>query len=426
MKVNIDDIGFDPLKAAEVDAETIEKIAGSIKEVGLIHEVIVHPVNISGDHTQPYEVLVGLKRLLAARSLKMKEIDVRIVEADADASKAEELSIHENLKRANLEWWQEIKLVEAAHRLYQKRHDKRSNRSRRGRPANEESEVVWGLRDTAEALGMSLGRVSQDINLVRAVENNPALRAVKDKRTAMKLVRTAVKRFTAEEEAGGDDSFLKGDVPRDDLLFGDSKTVLSQLPDGCFDACITDPPWLKFQGRTQLEKDEQTDKVFGEVFRVLRFNTFLYAFVGFEDWYYYRDYLPRLGFTVSKTPLIWVKEGSMSPVGVAAWEYNRNFELILLAVKGTPALTKEVNQSGVLTSKIVPPRNMIHPHEKPIMLLKKLIEDCTYEGASVLDPFAGSGAVLQAAHELKRSYLGIERDHQFYINGRRRMNLEKE
>jgi hypothetical protein len=436
VKLNIDDIAYDPIKASEIEPETIDKIAGSIKDVGLIHEIIVHPVNIPlaneklGDPgpgiERKYNVLVGLKRLLAAKKLGHTEIEARIVDEATDPSKAEELSIHENLKRSNLEWWQEIKLVEAAHRMYQTRHDKRSNRARRGRPSEEEGTVVWGLRDTAAALGMSLGRVSQDINLVRAVENNPALRNVKDKRTATKLVRAATKRYVAEEGSGGDDAFVKGDVPRDDLLFGDSMSVLKLIPDMCFDACITDPPWLKFQGRTQLEKDEHTDQVFKEVFRVLRYNTFLYAFVGFEDWYYYRDYLPRLGFTVSKTPLIWAKEGAMSPVGVAAWEYNRDFELILLAVKGTPALSKEVNQTGVLKSKIVPPRNMIHPHEKPILLLRKLIEDCTYEGGSILDPFAGSAAVLEAAKSLKRSYLGIERDRAFFVNGRKRLGLEVE
>jgi adenine-specific DNA-methyltransferase len=430
LKLPIAEIQYDETKAAQIEPEMIETIAKSIKDVGLIHEVIVHSLNITNDGGRevvagPYRIEVGLKRLLAHKLLGLAEIECKLVPPNSDPDKAEELSIHENLKRANLPWWQEIKLVEAAHALYQKRHDKRKSRSR-GRPAAGESDEVWGMRETAAALGMSLGRVSQDISLVKAVEQDPGLRNVKDKRTAMKLVRNTVKRFIAEEETGGDDAFTGGVVPRNDLLFGDSRVVLAQLPNQCFDACVTDPPWLRFQGRTELEKDEATDRVFVEVFRVLRFNTFLYAFVGFEDWYYYREYLPRIGFTVSKTPLVWAKEGAMSPVGVAAWEYNRNFELILLAVKGTPALTKSVNQSGVLTHKIVPPRNMIHPHEKPVGLMQKLIGDCTYEGASILDPFAGSAACLEAAVTMKRTYLGIERDREAYLKGRARLNLKQE
>lgn len=421
MKIPLLEIRYDETLAKEVEPEIIERIASSIKDLGLIHEVIVRRTNIN-ELGPLYHITVGLKRLLACKSLGLTEIECRVIEADMDPEKAEEMSLHENLKRANLEWWQEAKMVASAHMLYQKRNDKRTKKGR-GRPSAEESEVRWTVRDTAAALGMSLGPTSEAINLAKAVENNPALRNVKDRKTAMKLVRAEAQRQTSEEEAGGDDTFLNGSVPRNDLLCGDSSLVLAQLPDQCFDACITDPPWLKFQGRGQLEKDEQTDKVFKEVFRVLRYNTFLYAFVGFEDWYYYRDYLPRLGFTVSKTPLIWNKENAMSPVGVSRWEYNRNFELILLAVKGTPSLTTQVNQSGVLTSKIVPPRNMIHPHEKPLMLIQKLIGDCTYEGASILDPFAGSAAVLEAAQISKRSFLGIERDHDFYVNGRKRLKL---
>jgi DNA modification methylase len=431
VKLPIADIQYDEEKAKAIDPEEIKKIAGSIKDVGLIHEVIVHSLNITHENDRdvvgpPYRLDVGLKRLLATKSLGLVEIECKYVpfspSTDVDADRMEELSIHENLKRSN-DWYREAELVRAAHELYQKRHDKRLVRGR-GRPKKEDEDLpTWTIRDTAAALGRSLGSVSQDINLVRAVELHPALRAVKDKRTAMKLARVHTQRLTAEEEQGGDDTFT-GRVPRNDLLCGDSALVLKSLPDTSFDACITDPPWLRFRGRMELEKDEATDKVFFQVFRVLRYNTFLYAFVGVDDWFYYRDYLPRLGFTVSKTPLIWVKEGAMSPQGVASWEYNRNFELVLLAVKGTPSLVKEVNQSGVLNFPIVHPRKAIHPHEKPVELLRKLIGDCTNKGASILDPFAGSAAVLQAARETERTFLGIERDPTFYRNGRKRLELK--
>lgn len=420
MKLPITDILYDSAKAAEVPPEIIASLRDSIKEKGLIHEILVRK------SPNGYQVLVGLKRLLAVTSLGEKEIEARIVEASTD-DEATEISLHENLKRANLEWWQQAKLVEEYHNLQVKKHDKRSTRvsgrgvSAEGRP--KKGEETWGLRETAEALGMSLGNVSENINLARAVEASPSLRNVKDRVTAIKLVRAESRRIIAEDEAGGDDTFLKG-VPRDDLLFGDSSALLKHIPGGSFDACITDPPWLRFHERGKLEKDEFTDRVFPEVFRVLRVNTFLYAFVGVDDWFYYRDFLPRFGFTVSKTPLIWAKDGAMSPVGVSSWEYNRDFELILLAVKGTPSLTKRINQSGVLRHKIVAPRLMIHPHEKPLSLIQHIIEDCTFEGMSILDPFAGSGAVLEAAKNMKRSWLGIERDRDFYVNGRKRLGLD--
>lgn len=50
----------------------------------------------------------------------------------------------------------------------------------------------------------------------------------------------------------------------------------------------------------------------------------------------------------------------------------------------------------------------LHPTQKPIELLKALIELTTTENQLVLDPFCGSGSTLLAAYELKRNYIGIE------------------
>ena len=56
----------------------------------------------------------------------------------------------------------------------------------------------------------------------------------------------------------------------------------------------------------------------------------------------------------------------------------------------------------------------IHPAQKPIGLLKKLIETLTDEGDVVIDPCAGSGATLRASRELKRNSYGFEIDKNFY------------
>lgn len=56
----------------------------------------------------------------------------------------------------------------------------------------------------------------------------------------------------------------------------------------------------------------------------------------------------------------------------------------------------------------------IHPAQKPVELLKTLIEIFTDEGDVVIDPCAGSGSTLRAAHELGRSAFGFEIDRTFY------------
>ena len=56
----------------------------------------------------------------------------------------------------------------------------------------------------------------------------------------------------------------------------------------------------------------------------------------------------------------------------------------------------------------------IHPAQKPVSVLKKLIEIFTDEGDIVIDPCAGSASTLRAARELNRSSYGFEVSKEFY------------
>lgn len=56
----------------------------------------------------------------------------------------------------------------------------------------------------------------------------------------------------------------------------------------------------------------------------------------------------------------------------------------------------------------------IHPTQKPVNLLKRLISIFTDPGDIVIDPCAGSGSTLRAAYELGRSAYGFEIDRGFY------------
>lgn len=56
----------------------------------------------------------------------------------------------------------------------------------------------------------------------------------------------------------------------------------------------------------------------------------------------------------------------------------------------------------------------IHPTQKPVTVLKKLIEVFTDEGDVVIDPCAGSGSTLRACMELNRNSYGFEVDKEYY------------
>lgn len=63
----------------------------------------------------------------------------------------------------------------------------------------------------------------------------------------------------------------------------------------------------------------------------------------------------------------------------------------------------------------------IHPTQKPVSLLKKLIETFTDEGDVVIDPCCGSGSTLRAAMELNRHSYGFEIDRNFYNRAKEEM-----
>lgn len=63
----------------------------------------------------------------------------------------------------------------------------------------------------------------------------------------------------------------------------------------------------------------------------------------------------------------------------------------------------------------------LHPTQKPIPLLKQLIQIYTDIGDVVIDPVAGSGSTLRACAELNRSCYGFEIKKEFYNKSKKLM-----
>ena len=63
----------------------------------------------------------------------------------------------------------------------------------------------------------------------------------------------------------------------------------------------------------------------------------------------------------------------------------------------------------------------IHPAQKPIAVLKQLIEIFTDPGDVVIDPCCGSGSTLRAAAELGRNAFGFEIDRVFFQRAKEEM-----
>ena len=66
-----------------------------------------------------------------------------------------------------------------------------------------------------------------------------------------------------------------------------------------------------------------------------------------------------------------------------------------------------------------------HPTEKPIRLMKKIIEDYTSEGDWVLDCFMGSGTTGIATVNMGRNFIGIEIEENYFDIAKQRIENEK-
>lgn len=84
-------------------------------------------------------------------------------------------------------------------------------------------------------------------------------------------------------------------------------------------------------------------------------------------------------------------------------------------IKSNPLLNKGIEIcSNIIKCKTEKSDRGLHPAQKPVSLMKYLIELTTIEGQIVLDPFCGCGSTLQASSELNREYIGIEINPDYY------------
>ncbi len=85
-------------------------------------------------------------------------------------------------------------------------------------------------------------------------------------------------------------------------------------------------------------------------------------------------------------------------------------------------LQYEKSPDNILTGWFRPGEGGLHPTQKPVLLMKSLIALTTQEGQVVLDPFCGSGSTLLAAKQLKRQYIGFEKDEKYCEIAKKRLS----
>ena len=70
--------------------------------------------------------------------------------------------------------------------------------------------------------------------------------------------------------------------------------------------------------------------------------------------------------------------------------------------------------------------NKIHPTEKPLDFIRKLVTNSSRENQTVFDPFSGSGTTAVAAIQTNRKWICIEKDEEYYRKSCERISKIRE
>ena len=405
------------LEDAKVSGATIAELAESIKSKGLIY-----PVIIQRDNT----LVAGRRRIEAFRVLGRATIPVRFFET-LSLLERKEVEFDENHKRKQLTWQEEAKAVKEIHEL-------------RGAQAKESGEE-WSARKTAEYLGLSIGKVSEDLTLADSLINERVARrpsrrgaiTTAKRERELELLRELARRRS--EKIGVKPSDNSATFGNGIVYNADCRDILREMEPNSVDLIFTDPPWaIDFGNSSQWTTkwipsyDDTAEKVrpmlietFPLLFKVLKPTSHIYCFFPAQELEWWVTQLTGVGFHVRQRPLIWFKTGQPSITDPYSGLLS-TYETFLWGAKPDP------NGVRRLFSRATPegfglPRQpgLWHENEKPTELIESYIEASSVVNEIVLDPFAGGGSTLLAGFNTGRYFIGAENDPGNYEKIRRRL-----
>lgn len=205
--------------------------------------------------------------------------------------------------------------------------------------------------------------------------------------------------------------------------------ILKQIPDKFFDCAIIDPPYgIKINKMNFVKsgavkvgrayRNDYTDyptswdenglclEQFKEIQRISK-NQIIFGANNFSN------ILPN-----SRCWVVWDKRVEK--------KYNNDFsdcELIWTSFD-KPARVIRWLWSGMFQGDMKNKEKRLHPTQKPIPVMKELIEMFTKEGDKVIDCFMGTGTTCLACKQLKRDFLGIELEDKYFKIAQERLQQE--
>ena len=147
-------------------------------------------------------------------------------------------------------------------------------------------------------------------------------------------------------------------------------------------------------------------------------------FCAFEQLHYYIELAQRYGFR-HYIPLVFRKNFS-AQVLKANMKIVGNCEYGLVLYKDKLPKFNNDNRMVFNCFDWVADNDTpkVHPTQKPVPLLRRLIEIFTDRGDVVIDPCFGRGSTARACQELNRHFYGFEINKEFYKRAKEEMILE--
>ena len=240
----------------------------------------------------------------------------------------------------------------------------------------------------------------------------------------------------------------------DRIIQGDSAEVLARLPDNCIDLVFTSPPYNFGLEYGASPDDYAWDNYFAELFAI--FDQCIRVLkpggrIAVNVQPLFSDYIPSHHIISShflrrkliwKGEILWEKnnynckytawgswKSPSSPYLKYTWEFIEVFCKASLKMAGK-AEDADINAEEFKTWvnakwSIAPERNMTHykhPAMFPEELANRVIKLFSFQGATVLDPFAGAGTTAVSAKKHGRRYLCIDISPEYCATARERLN----
>jgi len=210
------------------------------------------------------------------------------------------------------------------------------------------------------------------------------------------------------------------------LELGDAYELLRTMPDGSVDLVLTDPPynlapystgnirmdWRKDFNNDIADWDGEFDpmRVRDDFVRILKPTGNLFAFTSYNMLGRWHEVFDPIFDTFQF--MVWHKTNP--PPKLRRAGFLNACELIVCAWnKGhTWHFTRQRDMHNFVEAGICQgaerSRDPVHPTQKPLTVLRRVVELASNPGDLVLDPFMGVGSTGVAALELGRRFIGIE------------------